>query len=294
MEHEAEFKLEYNKKLEKINQWLESVVPKAEGDCKALYEAMRYSLFAGGKRIRPVIAMAVSEMLGEDTDKVMPFACAIELIHTYSLIHDDLPAMDNDDLRRGKPTCHKQFDEATAILAGDTLQTLAFELMARSEINPNIVLECIRTVAAAAGGDGMAGGQILDMAGCGDDQRLHTKMNSLKTGALIMASAWVGALVGQASMEDYSPIGIYARNLGLAFQVKDDILDVEGSTEKLGKETGHDSKTDKITYVNRLGLDGAKAYLLELTDNCKDEIAYFGEKSFFLQDLATYLYEREN
>jgi len=294
MEHEAEFKLEYNKKLEKVNQWLDEIVPKAEGDCKELYEAVRYSLFAGGKRIRPVIAMAVCEMLGGDVDQVMPFACAIELIHTYSLIHDDLPSMDNDDLRRGKPTCHKQFDEATAILAGDALQSMAFELMSRSEINPIIVLECIRTVATAAGGDGMVGGQILDMAGCSDDADLHNKMNNLKTGALIMASAWVGALVGKASMEDYRPIGIYAQNLGLAFQVKDDILDVEGSAEKLGKATGHDDEMEKFTYVSMLGLDKAKEYLLQLTDYCKDEIAVFGEKSFFLQDLATYLYEREN
>lgn len=294
MEHEAEFKLEYNKKLEKVNQWLDEIVPKAEGDCKELYEAIRYSLFAGGKRIRPVIAMAVCEMLGGDVDQVMPFACAIELIHTYSLIHDDLPSMDDDDLRRGKPTCHKQFDEAAAILAGDALQSMAFELMARSEINPIIVLECIRTVATAAGGDGMVGGQILDMAGCGDDADLHNKMNNLKTGALIMASAWVGALVGKASMEDYRPIGIYAQNLGIAFQVKDDILDVEGSAEKLGKATGHDDEMDKFTYVKMMGLEKAKEYLLQLTDYCKDEIAVFGEKSFFLQDLATYLYEREN
>ncbi len=294
MEHGAEFKLEYNKKVELINEWLDEIVPKAEGDCAKLWEAVRYSLFAGGKRIRPVIAMAVCEMLDGDAQQVMPFACAIELIHTYSLIHDDLPSMDDDDLRRGMPTCHKKFDEATAILAGDALQSLAFDLMSRSEINPIIVLECIRTVATAAGGDGMVGGQILDMAGCGDNADLHNKMNNLKTGALIMASAWVGALVGKASMEDYKPIGIYAQNLGIAFQVKDDILDVEGSAEKLGKATGHDKELDKFTYVNMLGLDKAKEYLLQLTDYCKDEIAVFGEKSFFLQDLATYLYEREN
>ncbi|MDD4688677.1 MAG: polyprenyl synthetase family protein [Eubacteriales bacterium] len=293
MEHEAEFLLEYNQKVELINEWLENVVPQAEGDCIALYKALRYSLFAGGKRIRPVIAMAVCEMLGGDVEQVMPFACAIELIHTYSLIHDDLPAMDNDDLRRGQPTCHKKFDEATAILVGDALQALAFEIMSRSEINPIIVLECIRTVATAAGGDGMVGGQIRDIGGC-EDAELHNKMNNLKTGALIMASAWMGALVGKAAIEDYRPIGIYAQSLGIAFQVKDDILDVEGNAEKLGKKTGQDSVTDKITYVSHMGLDRAKDYLLELTDNCKDEIAIFGEKSFFLQDLATYLYERDN
>lgn len=289
-----QFQEEYKKKQEYVNNWLETVMPKAEGDQKEVFEAMRYSLFANGKRVRPVIAMAICELVEGNIDQIMPFACGIEMIHTYSLIHDDLPAMDDDDMRRGGPSCHKQFDEATAILAGDALQAFAFEIMSRADIKPQLAMEAIRTVALASGAEGMVGGQIMDMKGCDGDAVLHQKMNTLKTGALIMSSAWVGAIVGEADMAQYQAIGSYAKNLGLAFQVKDDILDVEGNTELLGKNTGNDKKQDKYTYVTLLGLDGAKRLLLELTDNAKDEIAIFGEKSFFLQDLADYLYHREN
>lgn len=291
---EQEFLEQYHEKVDVVNEWLENLLPKAEGPQARLYEAMRYSVMAGGKRIRPVIAMAVCEMVGGNTEQVMPFACAIELLHTYSLIHDDLPSMDNDDLRRGMPTCHKKFGEATAVLAGDCLQSLAFEIMARSEINPALVTECIRTVALSVGGEGMAGGQMMDMEGCCGDASKHQKMNLLKTGALIMASAWMGAIVGGADISRYSAIGSYARSIGTAFQIKDDILDVEGSAALLGKATGADEKQDKHTYVSMLGLEGAKKLLLQLTDDAKDEIAVFGEKSFFLQDLAEYLYSRES
>lgn len=288
-----EFLDQYKEMQERVNKWLKAVMPKEEGPQKELFEAMRYSLFASGKRIRPIIAMAVCEMVGGNVDQVMPYACAIELIHTQSLIHDDLPAMDDDDLRRGNPTCHKKFNEATAILAGDALISFAFELMARAEVTPELSLEAIRTVAIASGGEGMVGGQVLDMKGCDGDPIEHQKMNSLKTGAMIMASAWVGAIIGGADMSDYQAIGKYAKNLGIAFQVKDDILDVEGNSEMMGKNTGNDEKQDKYTYVNLLGIQGAKDLLLELTDNAKDEIAVFGEDSFFLQDLAEYLYNRE-
>ncbi len=284
---------EYNKKKDYVNRWLEDVMPDAKGEQKEIYEAMRYSLFAGGKRIRPVLAMAVCEMLGRDVENVMPFACAIEMIHTYSLIHDDLPAMDNDDFRRGIPTCHKKFGEATAILAGDALQSYAFEVMTKATVKPQIALEAIGTVALAIGAEGMVGGQIMDIKGCKGDIKLQRKMNMLKTGALIMCSACVGAIIGEADIEQYKAIGNYAKNIGLAFQIKDDILDIEGNASIMGKSTGNDEKQDKCTYVNLLGIDGAKKLLSKLTASAKEEIGYFKEQSNFLKELADYLYNRE-
>ncbi|MDR1101923.1 MAG: polyprenyl synthetase family protein, partial [Clostridiales bacterium] len=235
-------------KLVRVEEYLRNVMKSVRDDLK-VREAMEYSLFAGGKRIRPILAMSVCEMLGGDDMKMMPFACAIELIHTYSLIHDDLPCMDNDDMRRGKQSCHVKFGEAIALLAGDALQSLAFEVMAQAEEEPKIILECIRTISVATGISGMVGGQELDLFGARETAEHLQKINLLKTGALIAAACWIGAIVAGADLVEYKKIGGYAKNIGLAFQVKDDILDVTGTREEVGKTVGSDATRNKQTFA---------------------------------------------
>ena len=255
-----EFKEIYDAKRAKVEEYLHKIMDSVKDNFK-IKEAMEYSLFAGGKRIRPVLAMSVCEMLGGKEERVMPFACALELIHTYSLIHDDLPCMDDDDLRRGMPTSHKKFGEDMALLTGDALQALAFEIMAQSDENPLIILECIRTVAVAAGISGMCGGQELDLSGLRDTAEQLERINLLKTGALIAASCWVGAIVAGCDVEQMKKIGSYAKNIGLAFQVKDDILDIAGTREGIGKTTGTDSRKGIQTYASLLGLEDAEKLL---------------------------------
>ena len=287
-----DFYAELAEKGKKATEWLEAVFENSVKGPDRLVESMRYSALSDGKRIRPVISMAVCEMLGGEAADVMPFACGIELIHAYSLIHDDLPALDNDDMRRGKPTNHIAFDEATAILSGDALQALAFDVMSQSALPPMLTMECIRTVAIAAGSEGMAGGQVCDMQGTKTLEE-YSKMCNKKTGALIMASAVVGALAGRADIEQYQAIGSYAKNIGLAFQLKDDILDKTGDSAVLGKATGSDEKAHKYTFVDFLGIEKAEQLLEELVESAKFDVHVFGEKSYFLQDLANYIAQRE-
>lgn len=264
----------------------------------SLKEAMLYSLTAGGKRLRPTLALAAAEILGTQPGEVIAFACAIEMIHTYSLIHDDLPAMDNDDFRRGKPTNHKMFGEAMAILAGDALLNLAYETMLKDALAGNSMakLRAMEAVAGYAGARGMIGGQVIDLQGEGrrvDSQEL-TAMHRLKTGALIKAPVEAAAIISGAGEEQFAALSNFAANLGLAFQIKDDILDVEGSMEEMGKTPGSDAISEKSTYVTLYGLDRSKQMLQELTDEGIAFLQVFGSRADFLRELSFALVSRSN
>ncbi|WP_110969082.1 MULTISPECIES: (2E,6E)-farnesyl diphosphate synthase [Pseudomonas] len=265
-----------------------------------LYEAMRYSVMNGGKRVRPLLAYAACEALGGAAEQANGAACAVELIHAYSLVHDDLPAMDDDDLRRGQPTTHKAFDEACAILAGDGLQSLAFSALLDPRLSPQsdaIRIAMVQTLASAAGPAGMVGGQAIDLGSVGLklDQTALEFMHRHKTGALIEASVRVGALASNRAGEaELQALQQYAQAIGLAFQVQDDILDVESDTETLGKRQGADIARDKPTYPALLGLDAAKAYALELRDQALDALRPFDAAAEPLRALARYIVERRN
>lgn len=308
--------MDFSKQLQAYASYTESkldeYLPGIENDQRSIYEAMRYSLLCGGKRIRPVLAYASAELLGLSKEDVAPFACAVEMIHTYSLIHDDLPAMDDDDYRRGRLSCHKKFGEAQAILAGDALLTKAFELSGNRAVemgcvNPEAALrgaEIIREIARAAGSEGMVGGQVIDLEA---EERpispeTHGTLCALKTGALLTVPVKISVIyAGQMG----SPVGDmlirYASALGLAFQIKDDILDVEGDAKLLGKATGMDAKCNKTTFVSLYGLEGAKARLAELTAEALDICNRLGEvlpacqeSCSFLRALAIFLLERNH
>jgi geranylgeranyl diphosphate synthase type II len=265
-----------------------------------IYQAMRYSVINGGKRVRPLLVYAACEALGGSPERADAAACAVELIHAYSLVHDDLPAMDDDDLRRGQPTTHKAFDEASAILAGDGLQSLAFEVLADATRNPlsaEVRLDMISTLGKAAGPAGMVGGQAIDLGSVGQwlDQGALEIMHRHKTGALIEASVRLGALAsGEADSLSLRALQEYAQAVGLAFQVQDDILDVESDTATLGKTQGKDEANHKPTYPALLGLDAAKAYALELRDLALHALRPFGEAAEPLRDLARYIVERRS
>ncbi len=259
-------------------------------------EAARYSLMGGGKRIRPVLTLAVSEMLDVETSSAMPYALALEMIHTYSLIHDDLPCMDDDDLRRGRPTCHRVYGEALAVLAGDALLNRAFEIMLDASGKPAEIDAC-RRVAKAAGSSGMIGGQVLDLAAEGrsiSELELIT-IHRLKTGALLKAPVEVAVALAGIQGELSDNLYGYADAIGLAFQIQDDILDVSSSSAKLGKTVGKDAKSEKSTYVTLLGLDEAVKRLDETIDLARDRLALIekaGKRTLFLSGLAEYLRTR--
>jgi geranylgeranyl diphosphate synthase type II len=284
----------------RVDTALENLLSSPRPELQRLYAAMRYSLFNGGKRIRPLLAYAACEALGGAPEQANAAACAVELIHAYSLVHDDLPAMDDDDLRRGQPTTHKAFDEACAILAGDGLQTLAFEVLADATHNPlnaELSLSMLSVLARAAGPAGMVGGQAIDLGSVGQalDQNALETMHRHKTGALIEASVQLGALAsGQADEHALKALHTYARAIGLAFQVQDDILDVESDTATLGKTQGKDQAHDKPTYPALLGLDAAKAYALELRDQALHALRPFDQAAEPLRDLARYIVERRS
>ncbi len=272
--------------------------PRAE--LALIYQAMRYSVINGGKRVRPLLVYAACEALGGSPERADAAACAVELIHAYSLVHDDLPAMDDDDLRRGQPTTHKAFDEASAILAGDGLQSLAFEVLADAQRNPlpaEVRLDMLSHLAKAAGPAGMVGGQAIDLGSVGQwlDQGALEIMHRHKTGALIEASVRLGALAsGEADSLSLRALQDYAQAVGLAFQVQDDILDVESDTATLGKTQGKDQANHKPTYPALLGLDAAKIYALELRDLALHALRPFGEAAEPLRDLARYIVERRS
>jgi len=296
----AQFFQDYlNVKKQIINQALESYLPELAFPQK-LQDAMRYSVFAGGKRIRPIMTLAATELCGGDESRALPVACAIELVHTYSLIHDDLPAMDDDDMRRGRLTNHKVYGEAIAILAGDTLMTYAYHLISREyrnmDLSPAIVLRLIEELGDATGISGMAGGQVIDLESEGKDISSDElkKLHELKTGALIKASLRCGAIIAGADELSLQRITNYAHHLGIVFQIIDDILDVTGTTEALGKPAGSDEKNNKTTYVSLYGLEKAKLMAEEETKVAYDEIRHFGEGGRFFTSLIDYFLKRES
>ncbi|SEC46551.1 (2E,6E)-farnesyl diphosphate synthase [Pseudomonas anguilliseptica] len=284
----------------RVDAALENLLSSPRPELERLYAAMRYSLFNGGKRVRPLLAYAACEALGGEPERANAAACAVELIHAYSLAHDDLPAMDDDDLRRGQPTTHIAFDEACAILAGDGLQSLAFEVLSDATHNPHdaeLRLAMLSTLARAAGPAGMVGGQAIDLGSVGQtlDQNALEIMHRHKTGALIEASVQLGALAsGKADDHALKALHTYARAVGLAFQVQDDILDVESDTTTLGKTQGKDQANDKPTYPALLGLDAAKTYALELRDQALHALRPFDQAAEPLRDLARYIVERRS
>ena len=259
---------------------------------------MRYSVLSDGKRIRPVLVYATGEAFGVDLKALDGPACAVEIIHAYSLIHDDLPSMDDDDLRRGRPTCHKKYDEATAILAGDALQALSFHILAQDpeiKVDGQQRLSMINTLAIASGSRGMAGGQAIDLAAVGQSLNIAEleNMHIHKTGALIRASAELGALsVENVDQELFSRISQYAKCIGLAFQIKDDILDIESDTETLGKPQGSDIARNKPTYPELLGLDGAKQAADDLYNKALKCLDAFDEQADMLREIADYIVNR--
>lgn len=264
-----------------------------------VHEAMRYSVFAGGKRLRPVLVLATAEIFKVKNDDVMPSACAFELIHTYSLIHDDLPCMDNDDYRRGKLTSHKVFGEATAVLAGDALLTLAFFLISQNikvnKMESSRVLDVIREVSLAGGTFGLIGGQIVDMESEGKKASLPVLqyVHTHKTGALICAAVRTGAILSRAKENDLKALTKYAEYIGLAFQIKDDCLNVEGDEKKIGKKIGSDKTRKKMTYPALFGLKESHKRADELVDKAKESLSIFGKRAQVLVSLADYIVKRD-
>ncbi|HPC85425.1 MAG TPA: polyprenyl synthetase family protein [Smithellaceae bacterium] len=282
-----------------VEESLERYLPGENQEPRELHAAMRYSVFAGGKRIRPILCMASAEACGGDLAPVMPVACALELIHTYSLIHDDLPSMDNDDFRRGKPTSHKVFGEATAILAGDALLTEAFGLLSRAEkvrLAAERRLAVIQEMALAAGAAGMVGGQMLDIRTNkpAPDINALTDMHRRKTGALIAAAVRTGAMLAGADDRKLSALTGYANRIGIAFQIADDILNVEGDERLMGKSTGSDAALGKVTYASLLGLEAAKARLAEEVGEAVTCIASFDARALPLRVIARFIMERKS
>ncbi len=279
-----------------LDHWL----PAADRAPARLHQAMRYSVLAPGKRVRPVLVYAAGAAVGVDPERLDGLACATEMIHAYSLIHDDLPAMDDDDLRRGRPTCHRQFDEATAILAGDALQPLAFEIVCRDAslgVSADTRLEMLATISRASGSRGMAGGQALDLDATGEALSLPAleNLHIHKTGALIRASVRLGLLAAEFVPGDLlNSIDHYAKCIGLAFQIRDDVLDVEGSSDTLGKTNGKDAAQSKTTYAALLGVPGAQQKALDLRDEALDSLAALGTGSNPLRWLANYIVDRHH
>jgi farnesyl diphosphate synthase len=281
----------------RAEQALDRSLPPAEQSPADLHRAMRYAVLGGGKRLRPLLVYAAAHALGEDGPQLDAAACAVELIHAYSLVHDDLPAMDDDALRRGRPTCHIVFGEAMAILAGDALQALAFEILADDtsrQTDTATGMAMLRTLGRACGAEGMAGGQALDLAAVGHPLTLGEleHMHACKTGALIRASVQLGALAAGADGDTLQALDRYAHAVGLAFQVRDDVLDVEGESAVIGKTAGKDAAAAKPTFPSIIGLDASRARLAELTDTALAAIAPLGARAALLEELALYAAHR--
>jgi farnesyl diphosphate synthase len=278
----------------------DTLLPNEIARPKRLMEAMRYSSLGGGKRLRPFLVVESSAVFGVPRAAALLAGAALECIHCYSLIHDDLPAMDNSDLRRGRPTLHKAYDDATAILAGDALLTLAFDIITRDEIHDSAKVRLLltRALARAAGIGGMAGGQMLDLAGegrFGDREPVDVaRLQQMKTGALLRFGCIAGALLGEATPNQYQALDDFGRALGEAFQIADDLLDVEGDAAALGKPAGADAALNKTTFVTQLGVDGAKKRLRDLIASADAALATFGEKGDVLRAAARFVAERKN
>jgi len=285
---------------QQIDAALDQLLPTVEGDEARLFDAMRYSTIGGGKRMRGFLVLEGAKQFGVSPSAALRVACAIEMVHAYSLIHDDLPAMDNDDLRRGKPTNHKAFDEATAILAGDALQTHAFNILADepTHSDPAVRIELVRMIARAAGPRGMCGGQMLDiMAGEATaplDESAIGRLQLLKTGKLIEFSAEAGAVLGKAASSQRHALAAFGRDLGAAFQIADDLLDATASTESMGKATAKDAGAGKATLVGLLGIERARLHAERLVAQARDHIDIFSDRADLLRALADYVIERRN
>ena len=294
-----DLKLYLQKKRSLVDEALEGFLPESDELSADVVKAMRYSLFAGGKRLRPILCIAGAEAVGGDEQSVLPVACALEMIHTYSLIHDDLPVMDNDDLRRGKPTNHKVFGEAMALLAGDGLLTKAFHLMTHSGsekgVKTGASLKVIGLIAAAAGYEGMVGGQVVDIQSEGKEGDSSTVefIHSHKTGALIAASVCSGGILGGAGEEQLRALASYGEDIGLAFQVADDILNVEGSSQEMGKSVGSDARQGKITYPAVFGLERSKEIQRALVDRAVESLKSFEDSADPLRHIAGYIIKRK-
>jgi len=299
MSEDSHFKDSLKAFCHRVDLHLDRWLPVPSGPEAHLQEAMRYSVIGGGgKRVRPVLVYAAGKALNIEEDQLDACACAVEIIHAYSLIHDDLPAMDDDDLRRGRPTCHKKYDEATAILAGDALQAFAFEILAADsalQTSPSNRIEMIKLLAKASGSVGMAGGQAIDLDAVGKALKLEEleNMHLLKTGALIRASVLLGAMCSpNVQASKLEALDTYAHCVGLAFQIHDDVLDVTADTETLGKPQGSDEEQNKPTYPALLGLEGAQQRALELHNRAIQALEVFDESADILRKLSAYIIER--
>ncbi|MFQ5939741.1 MAG: polyprenyl synthetase family protein [Alphaproteobacteria bacterium] len=281
---------------ESVNATLAQLLPDADGPEAQLYEAMRYATLGGGKRLRPFLVLTGAGLFDIAREHALRVAAAVEFVHCYSLVHDDLPAMDDDDLRRGRPTCHKRFDEATAILVGDALLTLAFDVLSAPATHPDPEVRCalVQALATAAGGRGMVGGQMFDLEA--EKMTLDidgvTRLQQLKTGALITFACESGAILGRAEEPARRALRAYARDLGLAFQIADDLLDAEGSEEVVGKKVGKDAAAGKATFVGILGAEQARAQARMCAERAAAHLELFGEKAGLLRDVAQFVIER--
>ncbi|MHC2254708.1 farnesyl diphosphate synthase [Bradyrhizobium embrapense] len=300
---------EFSKRLDQTAEDTEALLAKLLSDApesdeiarpKRLIEAMRYSSLGGGKRLRPFLAVESAAVFGIPRESALLVGAALECIHCYSLIHDDLPAMDNSDLRRGRPTLHKAYDDATAILAGDALLTIAFDIITRDAIHKDAQVRLLltRALARASGIGGMAGGQILDLAGegrFGDREPVDVaRVQQMKTGALLRFGCIAGAILGQASQKEYQALDDYGKALGEAFQIADDLLDVEGDAAALGKPAGADAVLGKTTFVTQLGIDGAKQRVRDLLARADAALSVFGDRGDVLRAAARFVAERKN
>ncbi len=283
---------------EAVNDFLRSMLPDSTGPEGRLHEAMRYGTLGGGKRLRPFLVAETARLLGVDPRRALRASVAVELVHSYSLIHDDLPAMDDDDLRRGQPSCHVAFDEATAILAGDALLTLAFEVLADPETHADPAVRCdlVGGLARAAGAVGMVGGQMIDLASenMTSDAALISRLERMKTGALIAFSCEAGAMIAGASVEEREMLREFGFELGLAFQIVDDLLDVEGDEAALGKSVGKDQAAGKATFVSALGADGARREALALVGRAAARLQPFGTAAEPLRAFCDYVLNRRS
>ena len=293
------FKEDLKTKSAYIEDLLKQYMPKEEGYQKTIFEAMNYSLSSGGKRLRPILTLESAKIIGGDVKEVIQFCVAIEMIHTYSLIHDDLPAMDNDDFRRGKPTNHKVFGDGMATLAGDALLNYAFEIMLKESLgkeNADIRLKAIYEIARGAGIYGMIGGQVVDIES--ENKSIEKEkldfIHMNKTAAMIIGCMRAGAIMGNACEDDLQNITKYAKNIGLAFQIVDDILDIVGDEKALGKPVGSDIENHKSTYPSLIGLDESKKVATDLIKEAKDSIRKISGESRFLEDLADYIISRDH
>jgi farnesyl diphosphate synthase len=296
MEPAVDLEQRLEETADRVTVALDTLLPRVQGPESRLMSAMRYAALGGGKRLRPFLVLETGRIFGVDERCLLRVGAALECIHTYSLIHDDLPCMDDDDMRRGRPTVHIAYDEATAILAGDALLTIAFEILAdpQTHADSNVRISLVARLADAAGARGMVGGQMMDMIAqeLGDDIAAVTRMQRLKTGALMSYAVDMGAMMGRASDDARSALSAYSHDLGLAFQITDDILDAEGSAEDVGKAVGKDADKGKATFVSLLGLDGAKQRVHLLGNQAKQHIAIFGTRAHYLNQVVDSIVDR--